>query len=227
MRRTAKHGVRSPNAACTKKHSENEIWCIEPEAAVPNDKHRSPNPKTVRPKMKTNPDHEERGLAHRLRCCCACTEKEPSKTRAKEQTRREEQGEETTTNFAGVLEAERLLELATSSSRARPEQGRARERAGQRHVDAREKVESGRDLVCVAVRCTGGEHIVMRAVSRVRYRRAVASDRKKAERKGPSQYLYWICCNFVLENFPQNTELFGSFFPKYGAFFHIHSTSEA
>ena len=80
-----------------------------------------------------------------------------------------------------------------------------------RHVDAREKVESGRDLVCVAVRCTGGEHIVMRAVSRVRYRRAVASDRKKAERKGPSQYLYWICCNFVLEKFPQNTELFGSF----------------
>ena len=127
MRRTAKHGVRSPNAACTKKHSENEIWCIEPEAAVPNDKHRSPNPKTVRPKMKTNPDHEERGLeTHRLRCCCACAEKEPSKTRAKEQTQREEQGQETTTNFAGVLEAERLLELATSSSRARPEQGRAR-----------------------------------------------------------------------------------------------------
>ena len=53
-----------------------------------------------------------------------------------------------------------------------------------RHVDAREKVESGRDLVCVAVRCTGGEHIVMRAVSRVRYGRVtVASDREKAERK--------------------------------------------
>ena len=48
------------------------------------DKHRSPNPKTVRPKMKTNPDHEERGLAHRWRCCCACAEKEPSKTRAKD-----------------------------------------------------------------------------------------------------------------------------------------------
>ena len=134
MRRTAKHGVRSPNAACTKKHSENEIWCIELEAEVPNDKHRSPNPKTVRPKMKTNPDHEERGLAHRLRCCCACAEKEPSKTRAKEQTQREEQGQETTTNFAGVLEAERLLVLATSSSRARPEQGRAKA-GGQRHVD--------------------------------------------------------------------------------------------
>ena len=53
-----------------------------------------------------------------------------------------------------------------------------------RHVDAREKVESGRDLVCVAVRCTGGEHIVMRAVSRVRYKWVtVASDREKAERE--------------------------------------------
>ena len=53
-----------------------------------------------------------------------------------------------------------------------------------RHVDARETVEIGRDLVCVAVRCTGGEHIVMRAVSRVRYGRVtVASDREKAERK--------------------------------------------
>ena len=135
--------------------------------------------------MKTNLDHKERGLAHRLRCCCACAEKEPSKTRAKEQTQREEQGQETTTNFAGVLEAERLLELATSSSRARPDrEGRAKERAGQRHVDAREKVESGRDLVCVAVRCTGGEHIVMRAVPRVRYGRVtVASDREKAGRK--------------------------------------------
>ena len=143
------------------------------------DKHRSPNPKTVRPKMKTNPDHEERGLeTHRLRCCCACAEKEPSKTPAKEQTQREEQGQETTTNFAGVLEAERLLELATSSSRARPEQGRERRgRCGgvrgmwTRHVDAREKVESGRDLVCVAVRCTGGKHIVMPAVSRMTRRR--------------------------------------------------------
>ena len=47
-------------------------------------------------------------------------------------------------------------------------------------MDAKEKVESGRDLVCVAVRCTGGEHIVMRAVSRVRYGRvAVASDRRE------------------------------------------------
>jgi len=168
--------------------------------------------------MKTNPDHEERGLAHRLRCCCACTEKEPSKTRAKEQTRREEQGEETTTNFAGVLEAERLLELATSSSRARPEQGRARGRAGQRHVDAREKVESDTDLDCVDVRYTGGEHIVMRAVSRVRYRRAVASDRKKAELQGPSHIYIGSVVILYLKNFPkirsflgafsQNTELF-------------------
>ena len=131
--------------------------------------------------MKTNPDHEERGLAHRLRCCCACAEKEPSKTPAKEQTQREEQGQETTTNFAGVLEAERLLELATSSSRARPEQGRARGRAGQRHVDAREKVESDTDLDCVDVRYTGGEHIVMRAVLRMRNGRVtIASERASA-----------------------------------------------
>ena len=153
------------------------------------DKHRSPDPKTVRPKMKTNPDHEERGLAHRLRCCCACAEKEPSKTQAKEQTRREEQGQETTTIFASALEAGWLLcnqtrdVLESGTTRAGTRE-KGQVWRGQRHVDAKEKVESGRDLVCVAVRCTGGEHIVMRAVSRVRYGRVtVASDREKAERK--------------------------------------------
>ena len=86
------------------------------------------------------------------------------------------------TNFAGVLEAGRLLELMMSLSQAQPEQGWVRERAGQRHVDTREKVESGRDLVCVAVCCTGSKHIVMWAVSCVRYRWVtVASDHKKAE----------------------------------------------
>ena len=182
------------------------------------DKHRSPDPKTVRPKMKTNPDHEERGLAHRLRCCCACTEKEPSKTRAKEQTQREEQGQETTINFAGVLEAERLLELATSSSRARPDrEGRAKERAGQRHVDAREKVESGRDLVCVAVRCTGGEHIVMRAVSRMMHRRVtIASENLSAS---TLEQVFIGSVGSILGKISQNTDC--------ASFFHIHSTSEA
>ena len=133
------------------------------------DKHRSPDPKTVRPKMKTNPDHEERGLAHRLRCCCACAEKEPSKTRAKEQTQREEQGQETTTNFVGVLEAERLLQANLRRPRVEHDQSRDGREKGQVvvYVDAREKVECSRDLVCVAVRCTGGKHIVMRAVSRM------------------------------------------------------------
>jgi len=72
-----------------------------------------------------------------------------------------------------------------------------------RHVDAREKVESGRDLVCVAVRCTGGEHIVTRAVSRMRNGLVtIASERASAS--GARAGIYWICCNFVfLKNFPK------------------------
>ena len=78
--------------------------------------------------MKTNPDHEERAMrglqTHRLRCCCACAEKGPSKTRLKEQTRREEQGQETMTNFAGVLEAERLLQANSRRPRVEHDQSR-------------------------------------------------------------------------------------------------------
>ena len=86
-------------------------------------------------------------------------------------------------------------------------------------MDAREKVESGRDLVCVAVRCTGGEHIVMRAVSRVRYGRVtVASDREQAERRARASIYIGSVVILYLKNFPkirsflgafsQNTELF-------------------
>ena len=52
MKRTAKHGVRSPNA-CTKKHSQ------DGKAAV---LMISSNPKTVRSEIKTNPVQEECGL---------------------------------------------------------------------------------------------------------------------------------------------------------------------
>ena len=59
-----------------------------------------------------------------------------------------------------------------------------RERGRSEACGRKGKVESDTDLDCVDVRYTGGEHIVMRAVPRVRYGRVtVASDREKAERK--------------------------------------------
>ena len=106
-----------------------------------------------------------------MHCCCACAEKRPSKTRPKEQTRRKVQGQETMTNFAGVLEAERLLcnrtRVLESSTTKSSTHGRARGRAGEAvYVDERERgAESGRDLVAMC--CMGGKHIVMRAGSRV------------------------------------------------------------
>ena len=49
-------------------------------------------------------------------------------------------------------------------------------------MDAREKVESDRDLVCVAVCCMGSEHIVMQAVSCIRYEQVMnASECEKTE----------------------------------------------
>ena len=53
---------------------------------------------------------------------------------------------------------------------------------------------SGTDLVCVDVRCTGGEHIVMRAVSRMTHGRVTIASEKPSESAG----IYWITVVVIL-----------------------------
>ena len=134
MKRTAKHGVRSPNA-CTKKHSQ------DGKAAV---LMRSSNPKTVRSEIKTSPVQEECGSnteSGALVCCCTCsnstTQTRPKQCKHKgaKQATRHTKGAETSdkTNFADVLTGSRkAIVQSTSRVKHRPRADEGTTRAARR-----------------------------------------------------------------------------------------------